>query len=138
MYATTRHSRFFHGPNLKLIPALTSWMLSEALVLGKTAAWKIDRLRSEAEIIVLDLGRPIRRKRIFKTGAGGPAGPRQARACRRAANRVQAIVIVRKGDAAFAVDQQAIEGGADAAGHRRSPLRVGVDRIADASRGRWP
>src|SRR4029077_14326209 len=42
--------------------------------------WQIQRLVAEAEIVVFDFGGPIRRKRIFKSGARGPAGPRQARA----------------------------------------------------------
>src|SRR5262249_56613002 len=39
---------------------------------------QIQGLVAKAEIVVLDPGGPIRRERIFKSGAGGPTGPRQA------------------------------------------------------------
>jgi hypothetical protein len=38
---------------------------------------QIDGLIAEAEIIVFDPGRPVRRQRIFEAGAGGPAGARE-------------------------------------------------------------
>ena len=80
---------------------------------------QIQGLVAEAEIVVFDLGRPIRRKRIFKADARGPAGARYARARGVAGDIVQAVVIVRKGDAALALDQQPIE---------RAPMRpVTVD-----------
>ena len=66
---------------------------------------QIQGLVAEAEIVVFDFGGPIRRERIFKPGAGGPAGPRQARARGVAGRVIETVFIVRKGDAALAIDQ---------------------------------
>src|SRR6202040_423518 len=100
-------------------------------VRGESGGRQIERLGAEAEIIVFALRAPIRRESIFKARAGGPAGPRRARAGGAAENVVQAVIVMRKGNAAFAVDQKAIESDAGASGHRRGPLRVGIDRVAD-------
>src|ERR1700741_3635820 len=70
---------------------------------------QIEGLIAEAEIVVFDLSGPIRRERIFKAGARGPAGPRQARARGVAGGVIETVVVVGKGDAALAIDQQPIE-----------------------------
>src|ERR1700758_2277506 len=59
---------------------------------------QIQGLIAEAEIVVLDLGGPIWRERIFKAGARGPAGPCQARARGVAGGVIEAVVVVRKSE----------------------------------------
>ena len=67
----------------------------------------------------------------FKTGAGGPAGPRQARSRSAAQSVIESVLGVRKGDAALGIDQQPIERRADASGYRRRSLGVGVDDVSE-------
>src|SRR5215472_8797988 len=92
---------------------------------------QIQGLVAKAEIVVLDPGGPIRRERIFKSGAGGPTGPRQACSRGVAESVIETVLVVRKGDAALGIDQQPVERGADASGYRRRPLGVGVDGVGE-------
>ena len=95
---------------------------------------EIEGLRTEAEVIVFHLGRPIAVDRIFEAGAGGPAGPGQRVARAAAEHVVECAAIVGEGDTALAVHQQTIECRADPAGGGRSPFGLGVDRVAERVR----
>src|SRR3984885_6226740 len=95
---------------------------------------EIQRFRAKAEINGFNPPRPVSVERIFEAGAGGPAGARQRRA--RCVRRQigQAVLLAGDGKTALAVDQEPVEGGADASGDRRCPLRVGGESVAERIR----
>jgi hypothetical protein len=66
--------RLRHGPNLKLMPALTSWTLSEAFVLGGECNAADERTRIHADL------QPLSRRVIPTT----PPSPRRAKSAKRA------------------------------------------------------
>jgi tripartite-type tricarboxylate transporter receptor subunit TctC len=92
---------------------------------------EIERLRSEAEIVVFDAHGPVVGERVFEAGADGPAGAHEGGACVVPEHVGEAAVVLREGNAALAVDEQTVEGGADAAGDGRRPVRRAVDGVAD-------
>src|SRR6185437_13596614 len=88
---------------------------------------------AEIVILVLGLGRPVRRKHVFKARADGPAvlmGTIGGKGDRRTRNANPDIRVVAPGITALGVEQSGTPGVTSAAGNRAELIGVGRDQAA--------